>query len=52
MIYACEVDSFEGACAEDDAAEIVICRPDTLDPEAFGLTSIRKAVTRYLHEAR
>lgn len=52
MIYACEVDSFEGACAEDDAAEIVICRPEALDPEAFGLTSIRKAVTRYLHEAR
>ena len=34
--------------AEDDAAEIVILRPEDVNPEDFGLDSIRKAVPIYL----
>ena len=52
LIYVGAVVCFDGGCVEEDAAEIVICRREALYPEAFGLTSIRKAVTRYLHEAR
>lgn len=48
MVFACEVDSFDGAKAEDDAAEILILPPSELDPEAFGLQSIRQAVELYL----
>lgn len=44
MIFLCEVESFDGAIAGDDASEIVIIPKDKLDPEAFGLTSIRQAV--------
>ena len=44
MIFLCEVDSFDTAVAGDDASEIVIVSKDELDPEAFGLTSIRQAV--------
>ncbi len=44
MFFLCEVDSFDVAVAGDDAAEIVIVPKEKLDPEAFGLTSIRQAV--------
>ena len=35
---------------EDDAAEIVILRPENVNPEDFGLDSIRKAVPAYLRK--
>lgn len=44
MIFLCEVASFDTAIAGDDASEIVIVPKEKLDPEAFGLTSIRQAV--------
>lgn len=47
MFFECTVPSFEGACAEDDAAEILILPVEGLRAEAFGLTSIRKAVGIY-----
>ena len=33
--------------AEDDAAEIIILSIDQLNPQDFGLPSIRKAIERY-----
>lgn len=47
MFFECTVSSFEGARAEDDAAEILILPVERLEPEAFGLGSIRKAVGMY-----
>lgn len=44
LVFLCEVASLDEAKANDDAAEIVIVPQEKLDPEAFGLTSIRKAV--------
>lgn len=48
LFYACEVDTFEGAAPNDDAEEILILRPEDIDPEEFGLTSVAEAVKRYL----
>lgn len=48
MIYECEITDFAGAKAADDAAEILVVRPEEINPADFGLTSIRKAVERYL----
>lgn len=47
LFFECNVDSFAGAQAEDDAAEILVIRPEELSPEAFGLESVRKAVIKY-----
>lgn len=44
MIFLCEVESFNAAVAGDDASEIVVVPKEELNPEAFGLTSIRQAV--------
>lgn len=46
LVFLCEVASFDAAKADDDAAEIVIVPKEKLDPQAFGLTSIRQAVSR------
>ncbi|MDD2436248.1 MAG: NUDIX domain-containing protein [Massilibacteroides sp.] len=46
LIYKGEVDSLVGAVAQDDAAEICIIPQKELDPEAFGLTSIRQVIRR------
>jgi mutator protein MutT len=47
LFYECEVESFEAAVAADDAGEILVLRPADIDPEEFGLPSIRKAVKIY-----
>lgn len=46
MFFECRVKDFGLANAADDAAEIVIRRPETLVPTEFGLSSIRKAIER------
>lgn len=48
LFFECEVARFDGAQAADDAAEILIRRPETLHPDDFGLPSIRRAVSLYL----
>lgn len=48
MIFECEVACFDGAQAEDDAAEILVMKPEELHPEQFGLQSIQQAVRLYL----
>ena len=50
MFFECTVKDFLGAKADDDAEEIVVCRPEELSPVEFGLDSICKAVERFLKE--
>ena len=47
MFFECLTPSFDGAKAEDDAAEIIIRLANRLNPDDFGLQSIKKAVERY-----
>ncbi|MDL2310091.1 NUDIX domain-containing protein [Parabacteroides sp. OttesenSCG-928-B22] len=46
LFFECEVDTYETAAPNDDAAEILILRPEEIHPDDFGLTSIKKAVRR------
>lgn len=48
MFFECLTESFDGTKAEDDAAEIVILPASQLNPDDFGLQSIKKAVGRYI----
>lgn len=48
MFFECLTESFDGAKAEDDAAEIIILPANRLNPDDFGLQSIKKAVDRYI----
>lgn len=50
MFYECWVDTFEGARADDDASDIVVCCLEELNPADFGLHSIQKAVSIYQKE--
>jgi ADP-ribose pyrophosphatase YjhB (NUDIX family) len=47
LFFECYVDNFNQAKAADDAAEIIRLSPDELNPDAFGLQSIKKAVKQY-----
>ena len=47
LFFLCEVPSFEQARAADDAAEIVLLFPEELNPDDFGLHSIKQAVTQF-----
>lgn len=47
MFYECEIYDFNMARAQDDAADIIILRPEDLNPCDFGLHSIRKAIPMY-----
>lgn len=48
QFFECHTGSFDEAKAEDDAAEIVILPANRLNPDDFGLQSIKKAVARYI----
>lgn len=50
MFFLCEAADFSVARAADDAAEVLAVRPEALDPEKFGLQSIRQAVARVLRD--
>ncbi len=50
LFFECKVDSFDKMEAADDAAEIVILSPKVINPEDFGLSSVKKAVKKYLSE--
>jgi len=47
FFFRCRVSDFSTLQAADDVAEAFFVKPEELDPEQFGLTSIRKAVTIY-----
>ncbi|KAL7720850.1 ADP-ribose pyrophosphatase YjhB [Entamoeba marina] len=48
MFFEAKVDTFNHAIAGDDASEIIILNAKELNPDLFGLSSIRKAVTKYI----
>lgn len=50
LFYECTVDSFDSVQAADDAAEVVILKPEQIVPEEFGLTSVREAVQKYIQK--
>lgn len=47
QFFECTVDSFAHACADDDASEIVILPAERINPDDFGLNSIREGVRQY-----
>jgi ADP-ribose pyrophosphatase YjhB (NUDIX family) len=47
LFFECKVDHFDEAKASDDAAELVVLSPSELNPEDFGLQSIRQAIRIY-----
>jgi len=47
MFFLCEVESFDKAIASDDASEIVILPKNELNPDDFGLRSVKQAVTMF-----
>lgn len=47
FFFRCRVSDFSGLKAADDVAEAFFVMPEEIDPEQFGLASIRKAVTMY-----
>ncbi len=47
LFFECYVDNFNDVKAQDDAAAIVILHPEDLEPESFGLLSIKKAISIY-----
>lgn len=52
MFYLCQVASCEGAHGMDDAAEVLWIPLTEVKPEEFGLTSIRRGITRLLQTGR
>ena len=48
LFYECMVENFDQAKAEDDAAEIVLLRPEDIRPDNFGLPSIQQGIERYI----
>lgn len=48
LFYRCSVKNFEGLSAHDDAAEVFFIPLDRVNPEEFGLDSIRRGVIRFL----
>ena len=48
--YLCEVEDADSASAHDDAAALQWIALDEIQPEQFGLTSVREGVIRFLQE--
>lgn len=52
LFFVVEVDSFEGAVAADDAAELVISRLEERSADEFGLISIKGFMQDFLSQAK
>ena len=52
LFFECEVENFDNLKAHDDADEIVILPLSRINPEDFGLRSVRKAVSLYLSKLK
>lgn len=50
LIFLVECDNLSQAVANDDAAEIVILSHDNINPELFGLRSIKYAIKKLLSD--
>jgi 8-oxo-dGTP pyrophosphatase MutT (NUDIX family) len=48
FFFRCKIHNFSTLKAADDVAEAFFLKPEAIDPEEFGLSSIRKAVGMYL----
>lgn len=48
LFFLVEVESFDGAVASDDAAELVVSRLEAIESEAFGLYSIKRFMAELL----
>jgi len=48
LFYQCSVDTFSGVQAGDDAESLFILERNKIQPEAFGLDSIRQAIEIWL----
>lgn len=51
MFLLCEVDDIHHTKADDDVSEILFIPMDTVNPEDFGLQSIKKAVRRFIKDS-
>ncbi len=47
MFYECEVIDFDDLRADDDVAELQFVEIQNLEPQEFGLPSVREAIRRY-----
>jgi len=47
LFYQCSVDSFSGLQADDDAESLSFLKKGEIQPEKFGLDSIRRGVERW-----
>lgn len=47
LFFECHVEDITKAVAQDDAAEICILKPKELNPDLFGLPSVKKAIALY-----
>ncbi len=50
LFFRCRVDDFDAISADDDAEDCFFLPLRQVDPEQFGLASIRKGVERFLQE--
>ena len=50
MFFACKLDDTNNLHASDDVADCFFVSRDELDPELFGLKSIKKAITLFLNK--
>jgi ADP-ribose pyrophosphatase YjhB (NUDIX family) len=48
LFYQCSVDSFSGLQADDDAEALFVLKKNEIQPEVFGLHSIRQGVEKWL----
>ena len=48
LFYRCQVERFDGLMANDDAAEVFFIPLDRVNPDEFGLDSIRRGVIKFL----
>jgi ADP-ribose pyrophosphatase YjhB (NUDIX family) len=49
LFYECRIDDLTGLHPDDDAAELYFLHKNEIQPELFGLNSIRKAMKSWLH---
>ena len=47
LFFECQVDDVSMAKANDDASEIIFLQPNEINPEDFGLDSIRKSIIKF-----
>ncbi len=46
LFFECRIDDFSNMKAQDDVVELIFIPKQELNPEDFGLTSIRKGIEK------